>query len=639
MARKYDESDITGFTRDLEKIQAKPTLYIGPTDNDGVFTILRECMDNAVDEARAGRNDFIYVHAESLTGPFWIVDRGVGIPVKMHAKMKISTLTHVLTNLQSSGKMKVGGAYKSSVGTHGVGIKATNALSESFEVWTHRKDAGGWHYTKFAKGHEKVPVKKLKDAPKVPKASGKTVKIEGGTIIKFTPDPKVFKDHKLPMKQVAMWAKMTAYMNAGLKIKLSTGVDTKDFYSKDGIKEYLEYRLSELKAIPMSKKHIFHNSETMEMALTFADVEGCQIEFFTNTVRNKEEGVHADDLYRALFNSLKPYMKEGKATKGKKDKEGKWPCTAQDVRDGMVGLLNYKIDAPQFDSQTKEKLVDDRVKEACYAECMDELSKFWKANPGLAKDVVKRASELRSKTADFLKDKKLIKNVNAARKSMATKLAAILGSAPVERRELFLVEGDSAGGGAKKARDKSYQAIYPLRGKPLNPIDAKKEKVNNNDEIVGLLAALGMDLNAKSEEKMVKTIAYGKVIMLADPDVDGMHINCLITAILWKFTPHLIKGGHVYGVKAPLYKGVKGDKIYFGMSKEDIYKKAGTQKIDITYIKGWGEIDVDDLGEALDPGRRKLFRITAPDAKAASEFLQLMGGKPAYRKQLLGIAG
>lgn len=637
MTRKYDESHITGFTRDLEKIQAKPTLYIGPTDSDGVFTILRECMDNAVDEARAGRNDFIYVHAESPTGPFWVVDRGVGIPVKTHAKMKISTLTHVLTNLQSSGKMQVGGAYKSSVGTHGVGIKATNALSSEFEVWTHREDAGGWHYTKFAKGHEKQAVKRIKKAPKVPKASGKSIKIESGTVIKFTPDAKVFKGNKLPMKQVAMWARMTSYMNAGLKIKLSTGSDTKDFYSKSGIKEYLDARIEELKATPMNKKHIFHNSETLEMALTFADVEGCQIEFFTNTVRNKEEGVHADDLYRALFNSLKPYMKEVKKPskgKGKKGATEKWPCTAVDVRDGMIGLLNYKIDAPQFDSQTKEKLVDDRVKEACYNECMEELSKFWKANQSFAKDVVKRATELRSKTADFLKDKKLIKEVNKAKGSLSTKLAGIVGNTPVEKRELIIVEGDSAGGGIKLARNRSFQAVYPIRGKPLNPIDTKQEKINANKEIVGLLAALGMDMNAKDP---IKTVKYGKVIQVTDADVDGSHINTILTAILWKYAPHLIKNGNVFALRSPLYKAKKGGSVYFGHSKEEIFNKAGTNKIDITYLKGWGEVNAEDLDVVVAPGVRELYRITEPDAKQAAEFHALMGAKPLYRKKLLGI--
>jgi DNA gyrase/topoisomerase IV subunit B len=621
MTRKYDESDITGFTRDLEKIQAKPQMYIGPTDDDGVYTILRECMDNAVDEARAGRNDFIYVYAESSRGPFWVVDHGVGIPVKLHKKMKISTLTHVLTNLQSSGKMAVGGAYKSSIGTHGVGIKASNALSSSFEVWTHRKDAGGWHYTKFAKGREEIAVKKVTAVPKLPKAGTEKVSIKSGTIIKFTPDPKVFKEHKLQMSQVYLWAKMTSYMNAKLNIIIATNEKAYTYYSKDGANDYLEYRIRQLKATPLTKKYVLHNSDTLEMALTFADVEGCEIEFFTNTVRNKEGGVHADDLYKALFDSLKPFA-------------GKLKFKAADVRDGMIGFLNYKIDAPAFNGQVKEKLVDDRVKKACYEECLATLALFWKANSGLAKDLVKRASELRSKTADFLKDKKLIKNVNKAKKSISTKLAGVVGKAPIEKRELFIVEGDSAGGGAKRARDKSFQAIYPLKGKPLNPIDAKKEKVNGNEETVGLLAALGMNLTAKDP---VKTVQYGKVISLADPDVDGMHINCLVLATLWKYTPHLITGGHVYAVKAPLYKGRKGDKVYFGMNKEEVYKQAGTKKVDMTYIKGWGEIDEEDLGVALDPGIRKLYRIVAPTKSGSKDFFSLMGKSPSYRKDLLGV--
>lgn len=625
--RKYSADDITGYTRDLEKIQAKPTLYIGPTDSDGVFTILRECLDNAVDEARAGRNSLVNVVIEK--DGVWVQDAGVGIPVTIHKKMKINTLTHVLTNLQSSGKMKVDGAYASAIGTHGVGIKATNALSEYFEVWTFREKEGGWHYTRFEHGFEKKPVK-ASNAPKVPGFG----KAKSGTVIHFKPDAKVFDGATLDMKRVAGWARMTSYMNSGLLIRVTAGDKTKEWKAKDGIKEYLSDRIETLKATPLSKKFVFHNSNHMEMALSFADVEGSQVEFFTNTVRNVEEGVHADDMNKALFDSLKPYMKEKKAKKKKGEKEDKWPCTPQDVRDGLVGILNYKIDAPQFDSQTKEKLVDKRVKGACYEECLTVFKKFWDDNKSLAKDVVKRASELRSKTADFLKDKKLIKNVNAARKGMQTKLAGVVGKTPVELRELFLVEGDSAGGGCKRARDKTYQAVYPLRGKPLNPIDTKKEKINANVEIVGLLAALGMDLNAKDP---IKTVKYGKIILLADPDVDGMHINCLLTATLWKYTPHLVKGGHVYAVKAPLYKGRVGKDVYFGMTKDEVYEKAKSKKIDITYIKGWGEIDEEDLSVALDPGTRKLYRITAPDAKASSEFFQLMGANPAYRKKLLGV--
>jgi DNA gyrase subunit B len=628
---KYSEDEISGFTRDLEKIQAKPTLYIGPTDDAGVFTLLRECMDNAVDEARAGRNDLIHIRIDGQQGPFWVMDSGVGIPVGIHKKMKISTLTHVLTNLQSSGKMQAGVAYKSAVGTHGVGIKATNALSKEFEVWTHRKDAGGWHYTSFAKGHETQKVKKLKEGPKVGKKAP-----PNGTVIKFSPDTKFFGKHKINLKDVARWARMTSYMNPGLRIVMEADGKSKEWKSKDGIKDYLNERVEKLNATLFSKKTIFHNSNSMEMILAFADVEGAQVEFFTNTVRNVEEGVHADDVYKALFDSLKPHMKvkEPKKTKKKKKSEGsKYPFTPKDLSDGLLGLVNYKIDAPQFDSQTKEKLVDQRVKGACYEEAVKVFSDFWKDNAKLAKDLIARATLLREKTSDFLKDKKLLKNVGAAKKAMSSKLAPVVGRTPPEERELFIVEGDSAGGGCKRARDKSYQAVYPMKGKPLNVMEAKQDKINGNAEVTGLLAAIGADEKGK---KGVPALLYGKIIIMADPDVDGKHITCLDFATLWKYRPDLFKNGHIYVVKSPLYIAKKGGKVYFGDTKEDIYEKAGTKNIDCTYIKGWGEVNEEDLAIALDPKMRTLYRVGSP--KTSGAFEALLGKKPEARKKLLGVA-
>jgi DNA gyrase/topoisomerase IV subunit B len=296
--------------------------------------------------------------------------------------------------------------------------------------------------------------------------------------------------------------------------------------------------------------------------------------------------------------------------------------------------LNYKIDAPLFSGQTKEKLVDERVKGTCYNECIVHFTKFWNENKSMAKAIVDRAVLIRSKTADFLKDKGLVKNVNAARKSVATKLAPVVGNAPVEKRELFIVEGDSAGGGLKRARDKSYQAVYPMRGKPLNVMEAPKDKINNNAEVVGLLAGLGVDLSGK---KSAAPIQYGKVVSMADPDVDGKHIVCLTLGILWKYMPHLFKQGNVYVVKAPLYKGTYKGKVFFGMNKEDLFKKMGTDKGDVTYVKGWGEINEEDLKVAIDPEFRTLYKVLPPPTSEAREFELLMGKKPEYRKKLLNV--
>lgn len=612
-ARKYDEGSITGYTRDLDKIRAKPTLYIGPTDDDGVFTLLRECMDNAVDEARAGRNDLVDVSVEGPQGPFTVADNGVGIPVKMHRVMKISTLTHVLTNLQSSGKIQ-GDAYESSIGTHGVGQKGVVALSSHFDCWTFRSDSGGWHHTSFKESKETSPVKK----------SGSPGGRKRGTVVKFVPSPSFFKKSRLDLKRLVQWAELTSYMNPGLTIRVKAAGKTKEWRSTNGVRDYLAARLKELKATPVNANFITASTPTLEFILTWADVEGSQVQFFTNTVRNVEEGVHAADMYRALHASLKPFT----PARGKTDFQQK------DLQDGMIGLLNYKINAPQFDSQTKEKLIDERVKGACYKECLELFTAFWKKHPGFAKEMVARAIELRSKTNDFLKDKQLIKNVKGAQKKLSDKLAAIQGNAPAEQRELYLVEGDSAAGGIKRIRDRRTQAIFACRGVPLNPVDTKADKVSNNVEIVSILAALGVDLQAESNDPKVN---FGKVIMLADADVDGMHINTIWQAILWQYVPHLFHKGCIYSVRSPLYKATHKGKVVFGMTKDEIYKQLGTKSVDCTYLKGWGELNDEDLTIAVQPGIRTLIKVAPPTKDQAAKFKQLMGSSPAYRKQMLGL--
>lgn len=623
---KYTEDNISYFSTDLAKLRAKPAMYIGPVDDAGVFTILREAMDNAVDEARAGRNKLIhcFVQKDSL----WVVDAGVGIPVKKHPKAKISTLTHVLTALQSSGKMS-GDAYKSAIGTHGVGIKATNALSLSFEVWTYRDDAGGWHYTKFAQGVEKVSVEKSK-APKLPDGT----KPKLGTVVKFWPDPKIFGKSELQGSQLVQWAELTAYMNAGLKIIVTNSKGkSKEWYSKNGIQEYLDMRLQKFNATPMNKKPLVYNTGTMEVALSFADVEGCEVEFFTNTIRNVDKGFHADAFFKALKASLKDYAPK----KTKKQKEDLYK--AEDLQDGLVGVLNYKIDAPQFSSQTKEKLVDVRMKVPAYDECLAMFTAYFKANKSLAKEIIQRAITLRKSTNAFLKDKKLAKKVKGAAGGMAAKLAGISASSkvPVEHREIYLVEGDSAGGVAEVARFKNFQATYKTKGKPLNVMEAKQDQVNKSKEIASLLAALGADL---SKDDPFSTLKYGRIIYLADPDVDGKHIQCLFSAVFWKFGRQLFKQGKIFIVKSPEYMAKFKGKILFGDSKKSIYKQAGTEKVDIRHIKGWAEVDATAMRSiAFEVGTRKLLRILPPkDKKGAQAFEELMGKKPEYRKKLLGVA-
>ncbi len=608
---KYTEESVTGYKRDLDKIRARPTLYIGPTDSDGIFTLIRECMDNAVDEARAGRNNKVSLELDDLRGPFIVRDAGIGIPVGKHKEMKISTFEHVLSNLQSSGKIK-GNAYKSAIGTHGVGLKGVTALSTSLLAYTHRD--GDWYKVAFKDSKLVTPVAKSK-GPKGQKV---------GTYFEFIPDPKIFKNSKLDIQRVKDWAEMTSYLNAGLEIELIYKGKRKVWKTKNGIKEYLTKRLQTLGVDEVDVGPIFNTSDNLELILTWGDVEDSQVEFFTNTVRNVEEGVHATAMYKALSDSLKPFSSP------------KETWTAKDLQDGLIGLLNYKIDAPQFDSQTKEKLVDDRVYDACYKECLDIFSSFWKKNKKAATDIIKRAVLLRKKTADFLKSKKLIKNVKNAKAKLSAKLADIQGNIDPAKTELFIVEGDSAGGSAKQARDRTFQAVFPSKGKPLNVMEAPIEQIMNNVEIASILAGIGVELDDK---KALGSIRYGKIILLADPDVDGLHITTLFLTVLWKFTPNLFKEGRVYIVDSPEYMCRYKGKMYFGNSKEKIYKKVGTTSVELQHIKGWGEINPEDLEPiAFDPDTRKLIRVMPPEDKDGKlRFQKLMGKNALYRKQLMGV--
>lgn len=610
----YNESSISYYSSDLEKIIARPSLYIGLLDI-GVFSIFREAADNAVDEARAGRNSFVRIYYSN--GEFTIVDGGAGIPVRPHPKAKISTLTHVITNLQSSGKIQ-GDAYSSSRGTHGVGLKATNALSSDFQVWTYRKDAGSaWYHTRFKEARQINKVAKASSVPVMPDG----FKPKFGTIIRFTPNPKYLK-HNINIMDVANWCNLAAYLNPNFQVYLWANGKHKTWQYKNGIVDYMNARIEELKANLLSTYLVETSTNNVDLVLCFADVEGCQVEFFTNTIRNVEMGVHADATFKALMAAIKPY-------------QGKHTFTPSDLQEGLIGICNAKINAPQFDSQTKEKLVDNRIKEPLYNDVLAALQAYFKARPAVAKQIVQRASELRQRTIDFLKDKKLIKNVGAAKKNVLAKLAAVTGKTPLDQRELYIVEGDSAGGPAKAARYKNFQAVIPIRGKPLNVYKATKNKLSGNTELASILAATGIDMK---KENPYSSIQYGKIIFLTDADVDGKHINCLLFGIFYRYLPELFKQHKIFIVNGPLFKGDYHDNVYFGHSKQDIIKQAKTDKVNITYLKGWGEVNAHDLQKiAFNVDNRELIKVLPPDKNGIVQFEKMLSNDTQAKRDLLGI--
>ncbi len=618
----YSEQNIERYAG-LAGIRKKPTVYVGPMDSGGMWTIFREPADNVVDQCLAGRASMVHLVFDSIPDKYWVFDDGEGIPVgkkefedERGRKEKMSTL-YVVTGLTHGGGNFSGDTI--SRGTHGIGIKATNALSKSFVVWTFRD--GKWHCIEYAHGKMTKDVHVSK-APKLPHG----IKVKKGTVVCFTPDKPLFtKDAKIRLSDVDEWCRTTSYLVPGLKVCVTNSKGkTTTLVCKRGPIEFIEKRVEDLKCKLTGKPFLLTTKEC-DVAVAFSDAEGTENVFaYTNGLRNVEGGKHADAFFTALAQSLKPY-------------KGKAEYTPTDLKEGLLGLVNYKISAPQFNNQTKDKLVDARVTEVAVPQMLAGLTEFWLKNKTLAKQVVARASELRKRTADFLKDKKLIKNVKNAKLGLSAKLADVGNSKlPFSERELYLVEGDSAGGTAKVARHRAFQATLALKGKPLNVSETTKAKVTANKEIASIFAGIGLDLGAKNP---VDKIRFGKLIFLTDPDVDGAHINTLLHALFWKYLPDLYKEGRIYMLKSPEYMARRNGVVYFGATVQEVRKKAGSDKVDVRHIKGWGELNAIDMQPiAFDIGVRELIRVLPPrDKKGITRFNALMGKKAEYRQKLLGV--
>lgn len=615
--REYDESSIERFAG-LAGIRKKPTPYIGPTDSSGLWTIWRELADNCVDQCLAGRNNLVHLIQDASPNVYWCIDAGPGIPVGLKVfenergqKEKLSTL-YVATGLTHGGANFGKGTI--SRGTHGIGQKATNAMSTTFQVWTYRE--GSWYTIAYKQGKLTQDVTNCRP-PKLPFG----IKTTKGTITRFEPELSLFqKGAKMPIAFIRDWCKLTSYLVPGIIVRY-TGPNGKTIELKSkGPKDYLDSQVAELKANVTGKPFLLSTKE-VDVAVAFTDTEGDNVLSYTNGLFNKEGGEHYRALIDALVKSLAPYSK--------RDKTGKLKYTPSDIKDGLLGLVNFKISAPQFNNQPKDKLIDERVYPIAHKTFLDGWTAFFKANQSTARHIVIRAETLRSKTADFLKDKKLVKNVNAAKKGLRTKLAGIVGRTPIDETEILLVEGDSAAGGICRARNKKYQAVYPLKGKPLNVMETTKDKINSNAEIVGLIATLG-DTNGK--------LNYGKIILFADADIDGQHISSLLLGFIWKFFPQAFKQQRVFVVKSPLYKCWYKGRNYFGETQEEVYAQTKTRSVELTYLKGWGEVNETDLVVALDSSIRQLYQVLPPkDKTSARNFELLLGKSPAYRKKLLNV--
>lgn len=644
----YDSShiDVQGG---LSGIRKNASMYLGSTDAHGVFLACRELLDNALDEHLAGRNKACRLHIDS-DGSYWVLDQGTGIPqgikeIHMHVNgkdviNKMPTMQAVFGELHSSGKYRTE-AYKVSVGTHGIGSKGTNACAEFFDVVTFYK--GKWYSVGFKAGKLTSPVKQLAKAPKGPDGTA----LKAGTCVHFKPDAKIFSAKSFPPSLAVEWAEIMAYLNPGFCIIISSAKSRKQFLSQKGPIEYVTTRIAKLKAEQITPVVFEYKTDLADMVVAFTNCEGSEVRGFTNGLSNTEGGTHVDSAVASLYNGLcDALIKAGKeklvqtVVKAKRgEKGGKKPVfRATDFKEGLVGLCNAKLHKAEFASQNKAKLTDARMGKDYAALATAAALEFFKKHPKLAVMLAERAAKLASLKFNFAKSKKLVSELNLIkRKGMPIKYTPPNKSTKTAEREIFIVEGESAGGSAKDAR-LPFQGVLPLKGKPMNVIKAKGDKGLESEEIIHILGAIGFDPKATDPYEKLQA---GKIILLADPDPDGRHINALLLGLFYRYLPELFSRGMVYVAKSPEFYSVHQGNLYTADGAQLLRSKMDKAKVPaktpVNHIKGWGEISATMIRIlAMDPKTRTLIKIK-PLEDADIEFQKLMADDPEARKKLLGI--
>jgi len=616
-------SDSIETLRFPDSIRRNPSMYVGGTDAHGLFVILREPSDNAVDEHLAGRNDSVSIKVDT-DGSYWVQDSGAGIPQGIkkivinvngkEIKSSMPTLQAVVGELHTSGKFH-SEAYKVSMGTHGIGIKGTNALSEFFTVHTCYK--GEWFEIGFKKGKLVTPVKSSK-APISPFTGKRVVK---GTLIHFQPDASVFSVKSFPPAMLLEWAEIQAYLNPGLKVTVDVKGKTKTFFSKKGASELIHKWLAKEQDVAVEADAFIFNNELAHSTVMFSNVDGFKVKGYVNGLGNSQGGKHVDSVARALYEAIKPYMTGIKKVEGKP----KYPFGIDDFKDGMIGVVNAKLHKAAFSSQDKAKLTDDRMGKDFEALVLPEAKKFFAANKAMAKRLCDRATKITELKGKFKASKAVATALNKMKRSgLPPKYAPPSRSVPPAQREIFIVEGDSAAGGIRKVR-LPHQGLLPLKGKMMNAWRAKGDKALASFATMSLLAAMGFD---PRHEDPLKKLQVGAVILLADADADGEHINCLLNALFSKYLPGMYEAGMIYVGDMPEFYAIKGDQLFTGDTLSSIQKKlkAAGVKAEVKHAKGWGEVDHQVLKIlAVDAETRKLIRIKPLSKKDLSDFSALMG--------------
>lgn len=627
--KQYDASAID-VLNGLEAIRKRPDMYIGPTSgqmSDGLYRLCREAIDNSLDEYLGGFNKQLYIFYNTKTFETVVLDNGRGIPVGYSAKAKMDALTACVTKIHAGGKFDHD-VYKTSSGKNGVGITALNALSQRLQIWSNNSKNGKWHTQVFEHGAIMSDV--LQNDP--PKELIKLVP-KTGTILKWTPDPKIFKDGlHLDINRLEKELSDIQYLCPNIHIHMVIDGKETEFYSEDG--------LAELVAKSPNDDCIFtYSDDFTDVAVNFTKGDFSSFKSFVNICYTNLGGTHLAGLRKTITDFVKTQSKQ--------------KLINDDILEGVIGVIHHRMPEPQYSGQTKNELTNTGVDKEIQEKLTPALEKFFKKNKDVLKRIVTVAEKLLEQRNKMKNEKDLLKGLkelNSASRFISDKFL------DADRRkwknpkdlELFIVEGDSAGGHFKQARE-SFQGELKLRGKPINaqskkpedlfgkPGRGKEEGKEGNREIKDLVAALGCGLNGDYDESKLR---FNKVIILADSDVDGQHIQCLVLAFFIKYMPDLIKNGHVYIIDAPLFVATGAKQKVYGMARAEVDNKMKKLKCSdyiVSRLKGWGECNAELLSElCLNPKTRKLIQIKwTPNLPDVCE--QIMGKDSQFRKELLGV--
>ena len=625
MGSEYSADQIQ-ILEGLEAVRKRPGMYIGSTSIRGLHHLVYEIVDNSVDEALAGFCSEIDVQINA-DNSITVTDNGRGIPVDIQKKAGIPAVEVVFTVLHAGGKFG-GGGYKVSGGLHGVGASVVNALSQWLEVEIYRD--GHIYNQRYERGKSMYPLKVKGDCPAD----------MHGTRVTFLPDPEIFEETVFDYDTLKVRLRETAFLTKNLKIILRDDrgeKQEKTFHYEGGIKEFVNYlnKGGESLYAPVIYCEGMKDNVYVEVAMQHNDSYTENIYTFVNNINTPEGGTHLSGFKTALTNTFNDYARKNKLLK-----ENEPSLSGEDIREGLTAIISVKLEEPQFEGQTKAKLGNTEARAAVLNVVSGQLTYFLEQNPGVAKIISEKSILAQRARAAARRAREMTRRKSALDGlALPGKLADCSDKNP-ENCEIYLVEGDSAGGYAKEARSKANQAILPLRGKILNVEKARLDKIYANAEIRSMITAFGTGIH---DDFDISKLRYHKIIIMTDADVDGAHISTLLLTFIYRFMPELIKQGYVYLAQPPLYKVEKNKKIWYAYSDaelNDILKEIGRdQNNKIQRYKGLGEMDAEQLWETtMDPERRILLRVTM-DEETTSEvdltFTTLMGDQVEPRREFI----